>query len=103
MAHRQNGYYKDNSHDYCIAKADLPRNWYNYLWNDNYITYTSQTGAGESFLQDSLGRRIPLIKNRCFFLIENDKNWGIHGLPVNQKNDKFTCTHSLDATTVYTE
>ena len=103
MAHRQNGHYVEGSHDYCITKADLPRNWYNYLWNDNYITYTSQTGAGESLLQDSLGRRITLVSDRAFYIIEGDKNWGIHGLPVNQENDKFTCTHSHGATTVYTE
>lgn len=51
-----------------IRTPDIPRNWYNYLWNDNYITFVSQTGAGEGFLQDSLGRRIGLISDRGVYL-----------------------------------
>ncbi|MBQ3225826.1 MAG: hypothetical protein IJB48_02075 [Clostridia bacterium] len=103
MAHKQYGHYIEGSSDYCITRADLPRNWYNYLWNDHYVTFTSQTGAGESVLQDSLGRRIGLVRDRGFYLLEGEVSWGIHGLPVNQKNDKFTCTHSRGATEVSVE
>lgn len=103
MAHKQFGHYIEGTSDYCITKAELPRNWYNYLWNDNYVTFTSQTGAGEGLLQDSLGSRVTLVKDRGFYLIEGEESWGIHGLPVNQKNDKFTCTHSHGATRVCVE
>jgi len=97
------GYFKKHSSDFCITKANLPRNWYNYLWNDSYITFTSQTGAGESFVQDALGNRIGLVKERGAFLLEEDLHWGISGLPVNEKREVYSCMHQRGATTIHTE
>lgn len=99
----QYGYFKENTSDFCITEANIPRNWYNYLWNDSYMTFTSQTGAGESFVQDSLGRRIGLVKERGVFLKEGDAHWGISGLPVNEKRDAYFCLHQRGATTIHTE
>ena len=53
---KQYGHYVQGSSDFRITEADIPRNWYNYFWNDNYVTYTSQVCAGESFLQDNMER-----------------------------------------------
>ncbi len=103
MSYKQYGDYLENSADFCITNPDIPRNWYNYLWNDNYITFTSQVGAGESFVQDNLGRRVPLVKDRGFFLIEGDKHWGICGAPVNEKRDAYKCIHMRGASDVHTE
>lgn len=61
---KEYGHYDKITSDFHITEANLPRNWYNYLWNDSYITFTSQTGAGESFWQDSMGRRIGLVRRR---------------------------------------
>lgn len=83
-----------------IRTPDIPRNWYNYLWNDNYITFVSQTGAGEGFLQDSLGRRIGLISDRGVYLTEGGANWGISGLPVKEKREDFSCVHDLGNTVI---
>ncbi len=100
---RKYGYFSNDGKEYHITTPDIPRNWYNYLWNDSYITYTSQAGAGESFLQDSLGRRISLVKDRGFFILEGDKSHGICGLPVNERLDGYLCTHSRGASNVHTE
>ena len=58
---KEYGYFLDNGKDFLITEPNIPRNWYNYLWNDNYVTFISQTGAGESLLQDDLGRRQKLV------------------------------------------
>ena len=100
---KQYGHYIPGSADFCITEADIPRHWYNYFWNDNYITYTSQASAGESFLQDNLGRRIKLVHDRGFFLTEGESSWGIGGLPVNEKRDAYRCVHKRGLTELYTE
>ncbi len=97
------GYFSSDGKEYNIITPDTPRNWYNYLWNDRYITYFSQTGAGESFLQDSLGRRLALVKDRGFFILENGKSYGISGLPVNQENEEYLCTHFRGASNIFTK
>ncbi len=103
MSSKQYGHYLENGIDFCITEADIPRNWYNYLWNDNYITYTSQVGAGESFAQDNLGRRVKLVQDRGFFILEDGKHWGIGGHPVNEKRDAYRCVHRRGASDIYTE
>ena len=103
MMNHQYGYFDKETSDFYITEANLPRNWYNYLWNDSYITFTSQTGAGESFVQDALGNRIGLVKDRGVFLLEEDAHWGISGLPVAEKRDAYLCLHQRGASTIYTE
>ena len=103
MINTQYGYFDKETSDFYITDTNLPRNWYNYLWNDSYITFTSQTGAGESFVQDSLGTRIGLVKERGVFLLEGDVCWGASGLPVNEKRDAYFCLHQRGASTIHTE
>ena len=97
------GHYLENSSDFCITEADIPRNWYNYLWNDDYITFTSQVCAGEGMLQDRLGIRIKLLHDRGFFLREGEASWGIGGLPVDEARDDYHCTHRRGQSDLYTE
>ncbi len=103
MMNNQYGYFDKNTSDFCITETNLPRNWYNYLWNHSYITFTSQTGAGESFIQDSMGNRIGLVKERGVFLVEEGTYWGISGLPANEKRDAYSCLHQRGASTICTE
>ena len=42
---------------FTVTTPKTPRNWYNYLFNDGYVTCFSQTAFGEGFAQDDLGRR----------------------------------------------
>ena len=97
---KQYGNYVEGSSDFCITERNIPRNWYNYLWNDNYITYTSQTSAGESFMQDNLGSRVKLVRERGFFALEGEKSWGIGGLPVDEAVDSYRCIHTRDRKSV---
>ena len=100
---QQYGHYLENGVDFRITERNIPRNWYNYLWNDHYVTFTSQTSAGGSFLQGPVGRRIKLVKDRGLFIKEGDIRWGIGGLPVNEKLDAYHCTHKQGTTDIYTE
>ena len=100
---RKYGYFSEDGKQYNIITPDIPRNWYNYIWNDSYMSFTSQAGAGESFLQDSLGRRIGLVKDRGFFILEGDKSYGICGLPVKTERDDYLCVHERGASRVHTE
>ena len=97
------GHYLENGKDFLITEPNIPRNWYNYLWNDEYVTFVSQVGAGESLMQDDMGRRQKLVSERGFFAIEGDAHWGIGGLPVNEKRDSYSCLHTHGETTIYTE
>jgi len=103
MINNKYGNFQKNGLEFYIHTKDIPRNWYNYLWNDNYITFVSQAGAGTSFLQDDIGNRIPLVNDRSIFIVEDNENWGICGLPVEQKTDSYSCTHGLGYTVIHTE
>ena len=97
------GHFRDDGEEFVITRADIPRNWYNYLWNDRYISFISQTGMGDGFFQDPLGRRLPLLRDRCAFILEGDAHWGVSGLPVEEQRDTYSCTHGLGYTVIHTE
>lgn len=101
--HKQYGHYLENQVDFCITERDIPRNWYNYLWNDNYVTFVSQTSAGTGFLQNKMGCRINIVKDRGLFIKEGDEHWGIGGLPVGEKLDDYRCVHKRGTTDIYTQ
>ena len=100
---KEYGHYIDGGCDFCITEAEIPRNWYNYFWNDTYVSYISQAGFGESFAQDRLGRRLKLVEDRGFFIIEGDRSFGISGLPVEEKRDAYKCVHSHARSDIHTE
>ena len=87
------GKYKEDGKVFEITKPDTPRHWYNYFFNDDYVSFTSQVGFGEGFAQDDLGRRIPVVSNRNLFVSENGKSWSICGLPINYGYTKYSCAH----------
>ena len=89
MAYRQYGHFDEATSDFIITNPDIPRNWYNYLWNERYVTFTSQTGAGNGFMQDRLSVRQSMVEDRGVFLVENGKGVGLCGLPVKEKRDSL--------------
>ena len=93
MAYKWYGHFDNEGKNYVITTPDTPRHWYNYLYNDEYITFTSQVGFGEGFAQDKMGRRIPLVVNRNFFLCEDDY-WSLAGLPIGYGYTDYSCTHT---------
>ena len=76
---KQYGDFIKGKNEFLITERDIPRNWYNYLWNEDYVSFVSQTGAGNSFWQDRLSRRIHLVDERAVYLLENGKHRGITG------------------------
>lgn len=95
------GYFSENGDTFVITNPDIPRNWYNYLFNDNYITFTSQVGMGEGFFQDSLGNRIKLVDRRAVYLVEGETFWLTNALPVEEKREAYFCTHGLGYTVIH--
>ncbi|MBR4234682.1 MAG: hypothetical protein IKR85_01295 [Clostridia bacterium] len=86
-----------------ITTPDIPRNWYNYFFTDHYITFTSQVGIGQGFLQDDMGLRLMPVKGRGMYLTEGDSGYSLCGLPVYDKPDAYECVHRLGSSTITLE
>lgn len=85
---------------YNITRRDTPRHWYNYLYNDEYITFTSQVGFGQGFAQDDMGKRIQVVDDRNIYIVENDTFWSAMGLPIYDKAQRFNCLHGIGFTKI---
>ena len=94
------GHFSDDGKSYYITEPETPRHWYNYFFNDTFVSFTSQVGFGEGLCQDSMGRRIPLISNRNVFVCENGKYFSACGLPMNSGYTDFVCEHSNGYSTI---
>lgn len=96
------GHFEDGGKRYVITEPRLPRHWYNYLWNDDYITFTSQVGYGEGFAQDDLGRRAILLINRMVHLMdrESGESWTANALPVDAGYTGYRCVHGIGYTMI---
>ncbi|MBR2353891.1 MAG: hypothetical protein IKA76_05245, partial [Clostridia bacterium] len=88
---------------YVITDRDTPRHWYNYLYNDEYVTFTSQVGFGQGFAQDSMGRRINTVTDRAVYLADEETFWLANGLPVEDNVDFYACTHGIGYTDIELE
>ena len=88
------GKFEDNGKSYVITEAETPRHWYNYYFNDEYISFASQVGFGEGFAQDDMGRRINAISDRNVFLSDGKKSWSLFARPVNYGYKDYSCKHS---------
>ena len=85
---------------FTVTQPDTPRHWYNYMFNDEYVTFTSQVGYGEGLAQDDMGRRILLISNRNIFLSENGSFWSLFGLPIDYGYTDYSCLHGCGFSTL---
>ena len=95
------GYFPEHSNEFIITEPDIPRNWYNYLFSDHYITFTSQVGAGEGFLQDRLGNRLRLVDDRAVYVVEDGNFWLANALPVEEEREEYSCTHGLGYSVIH--
>ncbi|MCX7708362.1 MAG: hypothetical protein N2484_00770 [Clostridia bacterium] len=91
------GFFSAEGKEFTITTPKIPRHWYNYMWNDSYISFCSQVGFGEGFAQDSAGRRIHLISNRNLYVldVENRNFWTANALPVRKHYRGYQCVHGL--------
>ena len=71
---KEYGYFRNQGSEFVITTPHTPRHWYNYLYNDSYITFTSQVGYGESLIQGHLGRRILLADSRQVYILDTESS-----------------------------
>lgn len=88
---------------FIITERETPRHWYNYLYNDEYITFTSQVGFGQGFPQDDRGRRIKAVVDRAVYICDESTFWLANGLPVYEKLDYYHCEHATGYTNIVVE
>ena len=94
------GHFANNGETFVITDIETPRHWYNYFFNDEYISFTSQVGYGEGLCQDTMGRRLLLLSNRNVFIKTSEKAWSAFGLPINYGYTDYSCAHENGASTV---
>ena len=92
------GYFSDKR--YIITERDIPRHWYNYFFNDEYVAFVSQVGFGQGIAQDSMGRRINLVDDRAVYVVEGNKFWQANGLPVHEGVEDYSCAHGIGYTDI---
>lgn len=88
------GQFSEDGYEYVINTTRTPRQWYNYMWNENYISLVSQTGQGQAFSQDKLGNRQQAVLERMCFISDTATGdyWNINGLTP---SDDYSCTHGM--------
>lgn len=94
------GQFENNGKVFNITEPETPRHWYNYFFNDEYVSFTSQVGFGEGFCQDDKGNRIPVLSNRNIFVSENNKFWSICALPIKYGYTDYSCRHTQGSSTI---
>ena len=80
--------------NFVITERDIPRNWYNYFYNDEYVSFVSQVGFGQGFAQDDMGRRIKLDEDRAVYISNGETYWQATALPINDPLDDYSCVHA---------
>lgn len=99
---KEYGYFQNEGREFVITTPNTPRHWYNYLFNDNYVTFTSQVGYGEGIVQGKLGRRILLADSRQVYIkdTENQDFWTVNGIPAYREYEDFKCIHGIGYTEI---
>lgn len=97
------GKFKNDGKTYSINTPETPRHWYNYFFNDEYVTFTSQVGFGEGLAQDDMGRRINVLSDRNIFVSDGNETFSLFALPLNYGYKKYKCDHSNGYTDISLE
>ena len=97
---KQYGHFSEKGETFFITEPETPRHWYNYMYNDEYITFTSQVGYGEGIAQDDMGRRVFLLSNRNLFVCEDGKYFSICALPMHSGYTDYLCAHKNGSTVI---
>lgn len=92
------GYFSDKT--FVITDRDTPRHWYNYFFNDEYVTFVSQVGFGQGLAQDQMGRRIQVVDDRAVYIADGTRFWVATGLPVHEELEDYRCIHGIGYTDI---
>lgn len=85
---------------FIITDRNTPRHWYNYMFNDEYVTFVSQVGFGEGIAQDDMGRRVVPVTDRNVYISDGSRFWQASGLPIYDELDDYWCQHSIGYTDI---
>ncbi len=96
------GHFSENGDSFTLTTPRPPRHWFNYFWNDQYVSFFSQVALGRGFTQDRLGNRIHLLSNRMVYLLdtEADDFWTANTVPLTENPPDFRCVHGLGYSTI---
>lgn len=95
---KEYGYFSKNG--YVITDRDTPRHWYNYMFNDDFITSVSQVGFGQGFAQDNMGRRLMVVEDRAIYISDGERIWQANGLPIHKQLQHYHCEHGIGYTDI---
>lgn len=96
------GYFDSQNKEYIIIRPDTPRTWYNYLMNDEFVSFISNTAGGMSYYKDpkiySLlryrFRNIPMDRPGRYIYLkdqETNKYWSATWAPTMCEGGKYQC------------
>lgn len=96
------GQFSESGDEFVITTPRPPRHWYNYFWNDRYVSFGSQTAFGRGFTQDRMGNRIHLLCNRMIYLLDAETGgfWTANSVPLPEPAGDFRCVHGLGYSTI---
>ena len=97
------GDFSETGDKFYINTPNIERNWYNYFFTDNYVTFTSQAGIGQGILQDRMGNRITPVDGRGVYAVCDGEGWNLCGLPVYDEDKKYRCVHAPGHTVIELE
>lgn len=98
------GEFSEDGLEYIIHTPHPPRDWFNYLWNADYLASVSQNMNGNSLYQNGqgiatnlFGRQDELQTPRGIYLRDRESGecWGISYRPCCTEQDEFECRHGL--------
>jgi cellobiose phosphorylase len=106
------GDFSEDGLEYIIHTPHLPRDWFNYLWNAEYLASVSQNWNGNSLYQNAagtvtnlFGRQDALETPRSVYLRDQGSGeyWSAAFQPCWTEYEEFECRHGLGYSTLNTK
>ncbi|MCI2229840.1 hypothetical protein MC378_11740 [Polaribacter sp. MSW13] len=103
------GNFNNNGLEYKITNPQPPRDWFNMLWNPQYLASVGQNLNGFSLYQNEAGVLTNLFGKqddrsapRNIYVRDNETKevWSVAPKPTRVKLDAYSCTHGLGYTTL---
>lgn len=98
------GQFSEDGLEYIIHTPHPPRDWYNYLWNENMLASAGQNLTGNALHQSDhgiltnlFGRQDELHTPRAVYIRDNESGnfWSAGYHPCCVEADSFECRHGL--------
>ncbi|MEN8254571.1 MAG: hypothetical protein ABFR33_03785 [Verrucomicrobiota bacterium] len=103
------GRFSEDGSEYVVQTPHPPRDWFNYLWNADYLASVSQNMNGNSLYQNGagvatnlFGRQDDLQTPRSVYLRDQESGeyWSAGYRPCCSDQDEFECRHGLGYSTL---